>query len=140
MPCRSRRCTALRRPTAPKLCASWWKTALRRIRGSKADGRPCTKPRSVARNAMQVTPLHSAAAAHSAEIVRLLVENGAPANSRQQGGWTALHEAAQIGDREMVKTLIEYGADRSVRSDDGRTPAQMAQAKGHEEIARMLLP
>ena len=93
---------------------------------------------AVARNPMKVTPLHSAAAAHNAEIVRILVENGAPANARQEGGWTALHEAAQIGDKEMVKALLEYGADPQARSDDGRTPAQMAEAKGHHEIAKLV--
>jgi ankyrin repeat protein len=92
---------------------------------------------AVAKNPMKVTPLHSAAAAHSGKIVRLLVENGAPANARQEGGWTALHEAAQIGDQEMVKTLLEYGADPQVKSDDGKTPAEMAQAKGHPEIVRL---
>jgi len=93
---------------------------------------------AVANNPMKVTPLHSAAAAHSGEIVRILVENGAPANARQEGGWTALHEAAQIGDKEMVKVLLEYGCDPHARSDDGRSPAQMAEAKGNQEIVKLL--
>lgn len=93
---------------------------------------------AVATNPMKVTPLHSAAAAHSGEIVRILVENGAPANARQEGGWTALHEAAKIGDKEMVKVLLEYGCDPQARSDDGRTPAQMAEAKGNREIVKLL--
>jgi len=92
----------------------------------------------VANNPMKVTPLHSAAAAHNGEIVRILVENGAPANARQEGGWTALHEAAQIGDKEMVKVLLEYGCDPQARSDDGRSPAQMAEAKGNQEIVKLL--
>ncbi len=82
---------------------------------------------------MKVAPLHSAAAAHSGEIVRLLVENGAPPDVRQEGGWAAL-----IGDKEMVKVLLEYGADPQVRSDNGKTPAEMAQAKGHDEIVKLL--
>lgn len=93
---------------------------------------------AVARNAMQVTPVHSAAAAHSREIVRLLLENEAPADARQHGGWTALHEAAQIGDIEMVRDLLEYRADPLARSDDGKIPADMAEAKGHKEIVRLL--
>ncbi len=93
---------------------------------------------SVANNPMKVTPLHSAAAAHSGEIVRLLVENDAPPNVRQEGGWVPLHEAAQIGDKEMVKVLLEYGADPQVRSNNGKTPAEMAQAKGHDEIVKLL--
>ena len=93
---------------------------------------------AVAKNAMKVTPLHSAAAAHSSEIVRLLVENGAPPNVQQEGGWTPLHEAAQIGDKEMVKVLLEHGADPRMRSNDGKTAADMARAKGHDEIAKLL--
>ncbi len=95
-------------------------------------------PTAVARNPMKVTPLHSAAAAHCGEIVRLLAQSGAPVNVRQEGGWTPLHEAAQSGDKDMVQTLTEYGADPKVKSDDGRTPGQMAQAKGHQEIVKLL--
>ena len=90
------------------------------------------------KNAMKVTPLHSAAAAHSAQLVRILVENGAPANARQENGWTALHEAAQIGDVDMVKALLEHGADPQARSDSGKTPMEMASAKGHAEIVKLM--
>jgi ankyrin repeat protein len=93
---------------------------------------------AVARNPMKVLPLHSAAAAHSGEIVRLLLENGAAPNVPQEGGWVPLHEAAQIGDKEMVKILLEYGADPLMRSQDGRTAADMAKAKGHEEIVTLV--
>ena len=93
---------------------------------------------AVARNPMKVMPLHSAAAAHSGEIVRLLVENGAPPNVPQEGGWVPLHEAAQIGDKEMVKVLLQHGADAQLRSNDGRTAAKMARANGHEEIVKLL--
>jgi uncharacterized protein len=93
---------------------------------------------AVAKNPMKVMPLHSAAAAHSAEIVRLLVENGASPNVPQEGGWLPLHEAAQIGDVEMVKTLLEYRADPKLRSNNGKTAADMAQEKGHTEIAKLL--
>ena len=93
---------------------------------------------AAAKNPMKVTPLHSAAAAHSREIVRLLLENDAPADARQHGGWTALHEAAQIGDTEMVRDLLQFGADPQARNDDGKTPADMAAGKGHEEILKLL--
>lgn len=93
---------------------------------------------AVANNSMKVTPLHSAAAAHSREIVRLLLEQGAQPNARQQGGWAPLHEAAQIGDVDMVRDLLEYRADPLVRSDDGKTPADMAEAKGRKEVLQLL--
>lgn len=93
---------------------------------------------AASKNPMKVAPLHSAAAAHSGAIVRILVGNGAPPNARQEGGWTALHEAAQIGDKEMVNTLLEHGSDPQAKSDSGKTPAEMAAAKGHKEIAELL--
>jgi ankyrin repeat protein len=94
--------------------------------------------RAPARNAMKVTPLHSAAAAHSREIVRLLLEHGAPADARQQGGWTALHAAAQDGDSEMVRDLLQHGADPLRRNDDGKSPGEVAEAKGHKEVVKLL--
>jgi uncharacterized protein len=93
---------------------------------------------AVAKHPMKVMPLHSAAAAHSGEIVRLLLENGASPNVPQEGGWVPLHEAAQIGDKEMVAVLLRHGADAHLRTNDGRTAAEMAKAKGHDEIAELL--
>ena len=93
---------------------------------------------AVAKNPLKVTPLHSAAAAHSGSIVRMLLENGATPNARQEGGWTPLHEAAQIGDMNMVKSLLDHGADPLAKSNDGKTPVEMAQAKGHAEIVELL--
>lgn len=93
---------------------------------------------AVSRNPMKVMPLHSATAAHSGEIVRLLVESGAPPNVPQEGGWVPLHQAALSGDKEMVILLLEHGADPALRNNDGKTPADMAQDKGHEEIVKLL--
>jgi ankyrin repeat protein len=93
---------------------------------------------AIARNPMKVTPLHSAAAAHSGEIVRLLLERGANPNARQQGGWTPLHAAAQDGDAEMVRALVEHHADPKATNDEGKTPGDIATEKGHVEIAARL--
>jgi uncharacterized protein len=93
---------------------------------------------AVSMNPMEVTPLHSAAAAHATEIVRMLVESDAPVNGKQHGGWTALHAAADNGDEEMIKILLQHGADRLAQSDDGKTPAQIAQLKGHEKALQLL--
>jgi ankyrin repeat protein len=93
---------------------------------------------AIAKNAMKVTPLHSAAATRSREIVRLLLEASAAPDVRQQGGWTALHAAAQNGDAEMVRDLIEHHADPKATNDEGKTAADLAIEKGHGEIATML--
>jgi ankyrin repeat protein len=93
---------------------------------------------AVSMNPMEVTPLHSAAAAHATEIVRMLVESDAPVNAKQHGGWTALHAAADNGDEEMVKILLQHGADPLSQNDDGKTPAQIAQLKGRAEALKLL--
>jgi len=93
---------------------------------------------TVSMNPMEVTPLHSAAAAHATEIVRMLVESEAPVNAKQHGGWTALHAAADNGDLEMIKILLQNGADRLAQNDDGKTPAQIAQLKGRDQALQLL--
>ena len=93
---------------------------------------------AVSMNPMEVTPLHSAAAAHATEIVRMLVESDAPVNAKQHGGWTALHAAADNGDLEMIKILLQNGADRLAQNDDGKTPAQIAQLKGRDQALQLL--
>lgn len=93
---------------------------------------------AVSMNPMEVTPLHSAAAAHATEIVRMLVESDAPVNAKQHGGWTALHAAADNGDEEMIKILLQHGANPLAQNDDGKTPAQIAQLKGREKALEIL--
>lgn len=88
-----------------------------------AAGGPVDLP---SRNAMRVTPLHSAAAGRRPRLVAVLLEAGASPLARQRGGWTALHSAAHNGDRESVRLLLAAGADPRMPADDGRTPIQLA--------------
>jgi ankyrin repeat protein len=89
-------------------------------------------------NPSRVRPVHSAVAARSAEIVRILLEAGADPNVQQHGGWTALHAAAQHGDGALVRILLDHGADAGLQSDDGRTAADFARAGGHDDVAALL--
>jgi ankyrin repeat protein len=93
---------------------------------------------AVAKNAMRVMALHSAAAAQEHEIVRMLLDNGADPNAQQERGFTALHAAAQHGDRALAELLLERGADPRLGKDDGETPADLAAAAGHDELAELL--
>ena len=85
-----------------------------------------------------VTPLHSAAAGGSAEIVQLLLAAGADANARQNGGFTALHAAAQNGDAAMARDLLDHGAEVDPPTEDGRSALAIAEEQGHDEVAALL--
>ena len=65
---------------------------------------------AVARNAMQIQPLHAAVAGQYAGIVKLLIEHGADVNARQQSGFTPLMAARQSNNKEIEALLVEAGA------------------------------
>jgi ankyrin repeat protein len=92
---------------------------------------------AVARNAMAVQPLHSAAAGRR-EVCALLLDAGASADARQQGGFTPLHEAALNGDDALVDALLSHGADPSLTDDDDNTAADHAARNGHRSLAERL--
>jgi len=89
---------------------------------------------AIAKNPTKVMPLHSAASSRNVAVARQLLEHGAPANARQQAGWTPLHAAAQNGDLETLELLLQYGADAKSRNDEGKTPADLAKEKNHQPI------
>jgi hypothetical protein len=84
------------------------------------------------RSDMRWTPLHLAAHLGNAEIIKLLIENGAlvnqnlqspdsfgtqkPTNSKPCVGITPLHLAVRVGNLEAVKTLLSHGANVNQQS------------------------
>lgn len=83
-------------------------------------------PHAVATNGSKLAVINSAAASNSAELVKMLLRDGANPDAQQQGGFTALHAAAQHSNPEMIQALLDSGADASLRSADGKTAADMA--------------
>lgn len=82
--------------------------------------------------------LHYAAEAARAEIVRDLIDAGAPINDQNNSPkWTPLHFAAANGSK-IVDVLLEEGADKSLRDGLGRTPADLAELQGFPSIADLL--
>ncbi|MGE5643289.1 MAG: ankyrin repeat domain-containing protein [Byssovorax cruenta] len=93
---------------------------------------------SPARNELKATPIHSAAAGGHEKIVRLLLDHGADANVREQGGFTPLHAAAQNGDVEILRALLMGGADLTIKSTSGKTAMDVAMDAGHEKATVLL--
>ena len=93
-------------------------------------------------NAMQVAPLHSAAAhpdpAQAALVSRTLLDAGADPNSQQRGGYTALHEAVLQQNYALAETLLEFGASPHVSNDEGDSPLQIAVAARAHLFVRLL--
>lgn len=89
---------------------------------------------SASHNPMKVMPLHSAVAARSLEITRLLLEHGAPVNACQADNFTPLHAAAQNGDLEIVKLLIDYGANPNLADIEGKTPLDFARIEQFDRV------
>jgi ankyrin repeat protein len=75
------------------------------------------------RNAMRVSPLHSAAAhadqTKAVELARIVLEAGADPNAQQQGGFTALHEATLNHNVELIELLMAHGADPAIKNEAG---------------------
>ena len=82
--------------------------------------------------------LHWAASLGQAEMARLLIDNGADLNIRNNEGDTPLHWAAKEGQKELVVILIIHGADVNALNRRGWTPLRWAEAQSQKEIARIL--
>ncbi|KAK4177004.1 ankyrin repeat-containing domain protein, partial [Triangularia setosa] len=78
-------------------------------------------------------------------IVKLLLEEGAPQNSRAysylegEHDTTPLYYAVGRTLDQLITTLLEAGADPSISNGEGETPLTYAAAKGHTQIVKTLL-
>lgn len=89
------------------------------------------------------TALIAAAHLGHVDVVRRLIEAGAPLDHVNNLGWTALIEAVVLGDggdnhQAVVKLLVDAGADRDIGDRDGVTPLGHARARGYHEMVSML--
>jgi ankyrin repeat protein len=73
------------------------------------------------------------------EIVRKLIDAGAPVESADETGLTALMVAAQHGNIEMLRTLLERQARIDFMDFEGRTAIHYAMSAGKREAVELLL-
>ena len=86
------------------------------------------------------TPLIHAAWKGHADVVRLLLDNGAYVDHRDNAGQTALHLATGYKHNDVVKLLIEAGADVNVKKTErGSMPLILAAKNDNAEGAKMLV-
>lgn len=93
---------------------------------------------AVAKNKMQIMPLHATATHGNLAILRALLQKGANVNAEQEGGYTAVHQAAHLNNVPMAKLLLEYGANPHQPDVKGQTALQLARAEGNDAAAAVL--
>ncbi|KAJ1478441.1 ankyrin repeat-containing domain protein, partial [Baffinella frigidus] len=90
------------------------------------------------------TLLHKAVSFGHAEIVKLLLENGADLSAVDNDGKTPLFVAAAFDHEAILALLLSKGADVASKDANGRTALEWAmnraaQEGGHAGVARLLL-
>jgi len=93
---------------------------------------------SLSENTLKAAPIHSATSGKHRTIVKMLLNNRADPNIREEGGYTPLHIAAQNGDEGTIRTLLFGGADINIKSDDGKLPLNLAIESGHDKATLLL--
>jgi ankyrin repeat protein len=87
--------------------------------------------------------LHLAAQYGRSEVVKLLLEKGADANSLDIGQKSAIHHAAKhgktAGHAESIKLLLEHCANLNLIDKAGRTPLYTAATFGRNQIVDQLI-
>ncbi|PGH18271.1 hypothetical protein AJ79_00610 [Helicocarpus griseus UAMH5409] len=102
------------------------------------------KPFSIHRHAEKEDPygrqpLYYAASAGHAEIIPVLVANGADVNAADNSGRTALIEASAGGHENCVRVLLSHGANSWGADKGGRTALASAAFGGYINIIQRLL-
>ena len=85
------------------------------------------------------TALHLAAENNRLGMAKLLLDFGAKAHARSDGGWTALHNAAEKGHTGVASLLIEKCADINAKTSSGMTPLHWCARNGHVGVVELLL-
>ena len=85
------------------------------------------------------TPLHYAATAGQAALVRLLLENYAYIDAESPNASTPLMMASMYGTPATVKLLLDEGADISLKNQQGLNALQFAQRANREDSVQIIL-
>jgi len=71
--------------------------------------------------------------------MKVLVEEGADIETKDNGGRTLLHQAASRGHEAVVRLLVEDGADIRTKDNNGQTPHYLAAYLRHEAVVKLLV-
>ena len=89
--------------------------------------------------AVQVSPLHIAAANNQYETVAKLLGNGADPNTQTPAGMTPLHSAAEQGFKDIVDLMLAHNASVNAVGPHGVTPLHLASHRGRFSVTEILI-
>jgi ankyrin repeat protein len=72
------------------------------------------------------------------DIVKDMLAQGIPINTRFRGYGTALHAAAGMNQKAVLEFLLERGADTNLHNTWGSLPEDSAYFFGHHELAELI--
>jgi ankyrin repeat protein len=84
------------------------------------------------------TPLHVASEHGQTNVVRVLLQAGAEAKTKDLNGWIPFHNAALGSSVEILRLLIEAGSDIKALDHKGRDACELATQWGKPEVAKFL--
>lgn len=121
-------------PISKEIATYWRKTDTDNIHEMLNSGE-----RVDARNSVHgLTALHYAAQlSKDVEVAKLLLDEGADVNARDNYGSTPLHYANR--NSEVAEILVERGADVRARNNGDSTPLHRAVYTDNEDVVRLLL-
>ncbi|KAJ9654343.1 hypothetical protein H2198_006574, partial [Neophaeococcomyces mojaviensis] len=90
-------------------------------------------------NRLGGTALHAAASRGDADIVSLLLKEGANINLKDIFSETALYKAVQVRKIEVIKILWAQGADTNAKNAYSHSPLAMAVVNANHEAKKQLL-
>jgi len=83
------------------------------------------------------TPLHTAidsSGANHLEVLKLLLEAGAPVNLKGINDWTPAHMAVARDDVEALKLIVQFGADLAIRTDIDNYETPFEEARRYRKV------
>lgn len=113
-----------------------------RVEAMKAAIRLGGDPRAVTSPYMGTALIAAAHLGHH-EVIKALIEAGAPLDHVNNLGWTAVIEAIVLGDggsnhQRSLRHLLDAGANPNLADKSGATPLRLAEGRGYHAMVEML--
>jgi hypothetical protein len=83
-------------------------------------------------------PLHYAAFENRVDVIRYLIQKGAPKDALAPNGFTALMLAARGGHIAAATALLHEDADLGIKAPGGETALSIATSRKDEEMIKLL--